>query len=422
MRRNLYIHGALPFALALTFGSLGCSKPSIEKPAQEPPKVTVVEAVEKSIVDYDDFVGRTEASETVEVRSRVSGFLLSANFKDGDFVKKDDILFSIQPELYQAIHQQSLSRIALWDSRKELADSKLQRAKSLIATNAISKDEYEEAVAAVKEAEASIVAAKADADRTALDLKCTQVRAEISGRVDRAMYSSGNMVTGGIGSGSLLTRIVNNNPIYAYIDIDERSVLKYLRRVAEKNGGSNATSQPLRERSIPCFLQLADEKDFPHSGFLDFVENRVSSSTGTIQVRGVFGNDDLLLTGGLFVRIRIPVSDPYKAILVPEQSIGTDQGSKFVFVVGPDNVPQRRTIELGAQRGSMRVVKSGIEAKQKVVFRGLQRIRPGQAVRAELSEPPAMEDTTPIESVQTNASPASGAANDVGNSAPNIQK
>jgi RND family efflux transporter MFP subunit len=373
-------HPGLGLTFVILF--LGCSK-AVPKVELKPPAVTVVFATEEEITDYDELVGRTEASETVEVRSRVSGFVKAIHFNDGDRVQKDQLLFNIEPDLYQAIHQQSLSRIDLGTARRDLAQSKLNRLRLLIDVNAISKEEFEESDASLKEAEAQIVAAKADADRTALDLKYTQIRAEIAGRIDRALITSGNMVTGGLGSGTLLTRIVRNDPIYAYVDVDERSVLRYLRRANTTSADEDKSTMSLRERQVPCFMQLADEKDFPHPGVLDFVENRVNSATGSIQIRGAFRNESQFLTGGLFVRVRIPVSEPYKAILVPEQSIGVDQGAKFVYVVGEDSIPKRREIVAGPLRGNLRVIKSGINAGELVIYRGVQRVRPGKPVAAE---------------------------------------
>lgn len=368
--------------LMLVIFFIGCSK-SVPKADLKPPTVTVVSAMEEEITDYDELVGRTEASETVEVRSRVSGYIKEIHFKDGDRVQKDQLLFNIEPDLYQAIHQQSLSRIDLGTARRDLAQSKLNRSKTLINANAISREEFEESEASLKEAEAQIVAARADAERTALDLKYTQIRAEIDGRIDRALITPGNMVTGGIGNGTLLTRIVRNDPIYAYVDVDERSILRYLRRANSSSSDADKSTKSLRERQIPCSMQLADEKDFPHEGVLDFVENRVNAATGSIQIRGVFRNENQFLTGGLFVRIRIPVSEPYKAVLVPEQSIGVDQGAKFVYVVGDDNIPIRREIVPGPQRGNLRVIKAGINAGESVIYRGVQRVRPGKPVDVE---------------------------------------
>ena len=387
---------ACPLLITLLLFVMGCSEGKSKSASVPPAKVTVTSALEQEITDFDDFVGRTEASETVEVRSRVSGFIDSIQFQDGSQVEKGQLLFEIEPDLYSAIYDQSLARIELWEAKKDLAEKKLARSQLLIPNGAISKEEYDESVSAVKEAEAAKDTAIADAKKTALDVKYTKIRAEIAGRIDRAFVTPGNMVTGGLGSGTLLTRIVSNHPIYAYLDVDERTVLRYLRRMnpsTQDTPSGETVATPASETAarvavvngtIPCYMQLADEKDFPHAGTIDFVENRVDSATGSIKVRGVFPNTNSMLTGGLFVRIRVPVSDSYRGVLIPEQAIGTDQNIKFAYVVGSDNVPQRRNLVLGAQRGAMRVVKSGIEPNQKVIYRGLQRVRPGKAVEPEL--------------------------------------
>ncbi len=369
--------------------STGCKPESAAQVAPTAPAVSAIVAIEQEVTDYDEFVGRTEATETVEVRSRVSGFIQSVEFTDGDRVNAGDLLFRIEPDAYEAIHQQSLAQIDLWKAKKGLADSKLKRTKTLYDIKEVSDEEYDETVSAVKEADAYIVAAEADAIRTALDVKYTQVAAEISGRIDRAYVTPGNMVTGGLGSGTLLTRIVKNSPIFAYVDIDERSLLRYLRRSNANKSLDREKSTSLRDLNIPCFLQLGDETDFPHEGKLDFVENRVDAATGTIRIRAVFGNDDNLLTGGLFVRLRVPVSETYTAIKVPEQCIATDQGAKYVYVVDGDNVAQRRNIQLGSLRDGWRIIKSGVVAGDKVVYRGLQRVRPGKPVQAEIESVPS---------------------------------
>jgi RND family efflux transporter MFP subunit len=342
--------------------------------------VTVTQVVRQEVTDSDEYTGRTEASAIVEVRSRVFGFLKTIDFKDGDYVQEGQTLFTIEPDEYQAIHEQSVARIGLTTAQLELAKSKLARNKTLLPTRAISQEEYEESVAAVAAAEASVTAAKADANRTAVDLKYTEIKAPISGRVDRAMVAKGNLLTGGTGSGTLLTTIVAEQPMYVYFDVDERSLLSYLRR---RTGDPNATPGSLRNLQVPCYVQLADEKDFPHEGTLDFASAQVNSSTGTARLRGVFENKDRSLVSGLFVRIRIPVGKPYQALLVPERALATDQNIRFVYVVGEDGQAVRRNVDLGALRGDMRVVTNGLTPSDKVIVKGLQRVRPGQRVEAE---------------------------------------
>lgn len=340
------------------------------------PHVTFVAAPEKEIQQYDDYVGRTEASETVEVRSRVSGFIQTVEFGDGEQVAEGQTLFRIEPDQYDAIHRQSEASVKVWEAKEELARRKLNRSQRLREQNATSREEYEEAEAALKEASAAIISARADAAISALDLKYTEVKAPIRGQIDRAVVTPGNLVTGGLGSGTLLTRIVRNDPMYAYFEVDERSLLRYIRMIQQQAGEPSS----LRAKQVPCLLQLADEQGFPHAGVLDFLENRVDGGTGTVKMRGTFANANRLLTGGLFVRIRIPVGDKFRAVLIPEQSIATDQSLRFAYVIGPENKVERRNLQLGALRGSWRVIEKGIAAGEKVVVKGVQRVRSGAVV------------------------------------------
>ncbi|MFN5274353.1 MAG: efflux RND transporter periplasmic adaptor subunit, partial [Planctomycetota bacterium] len=292
---------------------LGCEKPTI-KPVATPLKIATVQATSKQITDYDEFVGRTGAIETVEVRARVTGYVKQIHFSDGQMVQEDDLLFSIEPDVYQAAHQQALAKIELMKARVGLAKSKLARAKSLIDVKAISQEEYEENVAALTEAQAQETSAQADSQISALDLKYTEVRSPISGRIDRALITPGNIVTGGLGTGTLLTTIVKNDPMFVYFDVDEQSVLRYQRLERQKqpeDPSKTQSSNPLKSQEIPCFVQLGDEKDFPHRGKLDFLQNRIDDRTGSIKLRAVLDNKDNLLKSGMFVRIRVPVSQPY---------------------------------------------------------------------------------------------------------------
>lgn len=385
-RRRRCLCVSLGGGLLFVAGSLGCGKTAPEAAVQPVPRVTVAAAVAREEIDYDEYTGRSEASEIVDVRARVFGYLKSIEFKDGDFVDEGETLFTIEPDEYQAIYEQSLSRIEVAAANQELAKSKLARNETLRPSRAITQEEYEESVAAMRTAEAAVSAAKADANRTALDLKYTEIKAPIPGRIDRALVSVGNLLTGGMTSGTLLTTIVNEQPMYVYFDVDERSLLRYMRRRSEEQ----TTTAPgsLREQGIPCYVQLADEQEFPHEGKLDFASAQVNRTTGTARLRGVFENKDRRLVSGLFVRIRIPVSKPYQAVMVPERALATDQNIRFVFVVGDDGAAERRTVELGGQRGDMRIVTSGLSAGDRVIVKGLQRVKPGQKVEAE-TEPDA---------------------------------
>jgi RND family efflux transporter MFP subunit len=376
------------YALALTGLTtlplgVGCHRAAPAAVDQPVPKVTVSAVVSQETIDADEYTGQTEASETVEVRARVFGYLKSIDFKDGDYVQEGQTLFAIEPDEYEAIHQQSLSKIDLNAANLTLAKAKHARNEQLIKTGAIAREDYEETLAAVKEAEAAITAAKADANRTAVDLKYTVIKAPISGRIDRALVSRGNLLTGGQGSGTLLTKIVNEQPMYVYFDVDERSLLGYMR-----NRGASRDTAPgsLRDEGMPCYLQLSDEADFSHEGKIDFAASEVDKSTGTARIRAVFPNNDRELASGLFVRVKIPVSKPYEALMIPERALATDQNIKFVYVVGPDGTATRRTVQLGEQRDEMRIVTEGLAAGDRVIVKGLQRVRPGQKVEAELEQ------------------------------------
>jgi multidrug efflux system membrane fusion protein len=377
-------YGLVIALMAILPLGVGCNEKAAPSAAEQPvPKVTVTAVVSKETVDADEYTGQTEASEIVEIRARVFGYLKSIDFKDGDFVKEGQTLFTIEPDEYAAIHQQSLSRIDLNAANLALAKAKHSRNEKLVTTGAVSREEYETTLADVQSSEAAITAARADANKTAVDLKYTVLTAPISGRIDRAFVSKGNLLTGGSASGTLLTKIVNEQPMYVYFDVDERSLLRYMRQ-----RGATRQSAPgsLREEGLDCFLQLADETDFSQQGKVDFAASEVNTSTGTARIRAVFTNEDRSLASGLFVRVKVPVSKPYDALMIPERALATDQNIKFVYVVGGDGAATRRNVELGAQRGEMRIVTSGLTAGERVIVKGLQRVKPGQKVEAELAQ------------------------------------
>jgi RND family efflux transporter MFP subunit len=381
---------------------IGCNSSAPAASELPTPKVTTVAVAAQETIDSDEYQGQTEASESVEVRSRIFGYLKSIEFKDGDFVKgpvlgpngevqeEGQVLFTIEPDEYDAIHKQSLARIDLNQANLTLAKAKHARNATLVKSGAVTQEEFEESAAAVATAEAAITAATADANRTAVDLKYTVIRAPINGRIDRAIVSVGNLLTGGTGSGTLLTKIVNESPMYVYFDVDERSLLRYMRRRAETRQTAPGS---LRELGIPIYLQLADETEFSHEGTLDFVETEVSRTTGTARIRGVFPNSDRSLASGMFVRVQIPVSETYQALLIPESALATDLSQKYVYVVGADGKAERRDVVLGTQRGDMRIITSGLKAGEHVIVKGLQRVKAGQTVEAEL-EPSSVPKTT----------------------------
>ncbi len=399
MRTERFFARVLGYSLLvaiLLLSSIGCDSKSPAAAELPTPKVTVTEVVSQKTIDADEYTGRTEASEIVEVRARVYGYLKSIEFKDGDSVEEGQLLFKIEPDEYQAIHNQSLAQISVFNAKLEFGKANLVRRAKLVKSGNVTQEEYEEAVAAVKETEASILAAEADANRSELDLKYTEVNAPISGRIDRALVARGNLLTGGQGSGTLLTKIVQEQPMYVYFDVDERSLLRYMRQRAASRAKSPGS---LRELEMAVFVKLADETEFKHQGVLDFASSEVNPSTGTARIRGVFLNKQRELASGLFVRVQVPVSKPYEALLIPEQAIATDQSVKFVYVVGDDSVASRRAVTLGGQRGEFRIITQGLNVGERIITKGLQRVRTGQKVEAELvkSNPPAVAPQEPID-------------------------
>jgi RND family efflux transporter MFP subunit len=367
---------------ALAVGSLiaGCGPNAASTKRTAPtPVVVPIRCIELETIDFAEFIGKTEATKTVEVRARVSGFIKEVLFTEGADVKKGDLLFKIEPDQYQAVLAQSDSRITLLDAQLELAQTKLARAKKLIDVNAISREEYDEDVAAVKEANAKIAAAKADRVIAQLDVNYTDVKAEIDGRIDRAFITEGNVVSGGLVNGTLLTRIVENNPMFVFFDVDERALLEYQRLLATRDPSSQEPK--MADNAYPCYMQLQDEQSFSRKGTLNFIENRADGATGTIRVRAQFDNQDNVLTGGLFVRIRIPKTlQPYKAIVIPEQAIITDQTAKSVMVVNADKKAERRPITIGTQKGELRVVTSGLQPGESIILDGIQKVRVNETV------------------------------------------
>lgn len=387
-----YVFEVLATALLVTLSPAvsGCKTAVPEATEQPVPKVTVTAVISRETIDWDEYTGQTAASEAVDVRARVFGYLKTIDFKDGDFVSEGQTLFTVEPDEYDAIHKQSLARIDLHAANLELAKSKRARNEGLVKSGAVSREELEESMAAVGAAEAAITAAKADANRTAVDLKYTVLKAPINGRIDRTLVSKGSLLTGGQASGTLLTRIVNEQPMHVYFDVDERSLLRYMKQRAD---GSGSTPGSLRDSGIACYVQLADEPDFSHEGQLDFAAAEVNASTGTARLRGVFANKNRELVSGLFVRVRIPVGKPYEALLIPESSLATDQNLKFVYVVGGDGTATRRTVQLGKQRGELRIITTGLKVGEQVIVKGLQRVKPGQKVEAEVAPSPVAENS-----------------------------
>ncbi|SMP38228.1 membrane fusion protein, multidrug efflux system/membrane fusion protein, multidrug efflux system [Neorhodopirellula lusitana] len=381
MRSEHFQVSLLCIGLSLILAS-GCSKtkPSENPSARPTQKVSVAAAVQNEVTDYIELVGRLAADEKVVIQSRVSGFLLKTHFTDGQRVQAGDLLFTIEPDEYDAIYNQAQAQISVAETQLELARKKFARSQKLLTNDAISREEFDEDQAAVAEAAASVIAKQADSARVKLDVDYTKIISPISGRVDRALLDDGNFVTGGLVGGTVLTTVLKDRPIKAIANINEGVRLTFMRRRRELGGEEFQEADKLQELNIPCFLQLQDETDFPHEGKLEYAESQVNEQTGTSQIRAMFENASGLLTTGMFVRLKVPVSDAHSAVLVPDTAIGTDQATKFVYVVDDQNEVQHRTVEVGDRKGKLRVILSGVKPSESVVVAGIQLIQPGMKV------------------------------------------
>ena len=378
----------------------GCRQ---DQPAPPPPpNVTVSRPIVEKVIEWDEYTGRLEATEQVEVRARVSGYLQSIHFKDGQIVKKGDSLFVIDPRPYQAEVDRVHAELQLAQARLELAKSDYARAKKLLQFRAISQEEADTRAATERQAQESVEAALAAVKAAKLNLEFTRVMAPITGRISRKLVTEGNLINGGSAESTLLTTIVSMDPIYCYFEADERSYLKYIR--ASQNGRHPTA----RENRSPVYLALADEKGFPHKGYIDFVDNRLDPRTGTMTGRAVFSNPDLALTPGLFARVRLPAgSNQYEAVLVPDEAIGSDQSQRFVFVVNGNNTVEYRAVELGPLIHGFRVIREGLKPEEWFVATGLQRARTGAKVTPEKRQIP-VPDVNFLSPVSTGSSNGNG--------------
>jgi RND family efflux transporter MFP subunit len=358
MKSQTYLFTAVS---ALTAGLLasGCA-PKTTQQGPPPTAVTVAPVEQREIVEWNEFTGRTEPVDSVEIRPRTSGYIQEVRFQSGQLVKKGDVLFVIDPRQYQATFDQ---RQAEYDQARSEDD----RTAKLLSNDAISAEDAE-----ARKAKAEV--AKAALDSARLDLEYTEVTAPIDGRVSRALLTEGNYVSGNAGSASLLTTVVSVNPVYVYADIDEDTLLKFNELVYSKKLGATDGGK------IPVELQLADETEFPHQGYIESFDNRLDPNTGSILLRAVFPNDDGRIVAGLFARIRIPLSERHAALLVDERAIGTDQANKFVLTLTATNTVQYQAVELGPLYDGKRIVRSGLEAGEKIVVNGMARVRPGMPV------------------------------------------
>jgi RND family efflux transporter MFP subunit len=365
---------ALPILLTLLNGCGRADSSSAPSTPPAPP-VTVASAVSGKVKDWDEFTGRFEAIQHVELRPRVSGYVERVAFLEGSEVHKGDLLFAIDPRPYQATLEQAQAELTLARARSELAASQSARAQRLLAAHAISQEEHDQRVSEESQGTASIAAAQAAVDTARLNLEFTRVTAPIDGRVSRAIVTAGNYVTAGE---TTLTSVVSLDPIYVSFDGDEQRYLHFQQKAI--GAGHDPTEVQ---------VALEGESGFPHNGRVNFVDNAVDSATGTIHLRALLDNSDRRLVPGLMARVRLPGSADYAAVLVPDAAVATDQDRRYVLVVGADGVVEYRPVELGAISDGLRVVRNGLKVGEHVIVSGLARARPGSKVTPQETAAPA---------------------------------
>jgi RND family efflux transporter MFP subunit len=352
----------------------GCGKSGGGQSAPPPPQVTVAQVLQKNVKEWDEFTGRLQAVETVEIRPRVSGYIDKVAFTEGSQVKRGDLLFIIDPRPYKAEYDRAASDVKRYKTALELARIELVRVQRLKDSGAVSEEELDERKSTVAQGEANVAGAEAALETASLNLSFTRVTSPIDGRVSRAEVTRGNLVTGGINGGTLLSSVVSMDPIYLYFDGDEQTYLKYtqMARTGERPSSRNAPN--------PVQVGLANEEGFPHAGTMDFVDNQLNPQTGTIRARAVLPNKDGFFTPGLFARVQLLGSGEHQAILIEDRAVNTDQSQKYVLLLGANNQIEYRGVKLGRVIDGLRVVTSGLKPGDVIVVNGAQRVHPGVTV------------------------------------------
>jgi RND family efflux transporter MFP subunit len=339
--------------------------------------------VKLSVTDHADYTARIAAVDSVEVRAHVWGYLKKVHFKEGAMVKKGDLLFELDPRPYEALLLQAKAKVTQDEAQLTFDEAEYQRNVRLVSSGAVSRSDLDKSSAARSVDLANISADKAMVASRELDLQYTRVTAPISGRVSRYLVTVGNLIQAGDqGGGTLLTTIVSVDPVYAYFDVDERTV----QRARQLNRGGKFETD--NETAMPLELGLATEEGFPHHGTIDFVDNQVNAKTGTLRVRGVFSNKDGALAVGFFARVRVPLGVPHQALLVSDRALDNDQGQKILYVVNDNNEVVSHPVRVGALHDGLREITDGLKAGEQVIVNSLQQVRPGLTVEPKVVDMP----------------------------------
>ena len=365
---------SLLLCIALACAVLGGCRSAQTAPAPAPPAVVVSSPLTMRLTEWDEYTGRFEATDTVDVRARVDGYLDSIHFRDGAIVKRGDLLFVIDPRPYEAVLEGARADVVRAQTRLELAETDFTRGEALFAIKGISQEEQDRRTQTRKEAEAALIVARASERTAALNVEFTRVRAPIAGRISRKFVSVGNLISGGQAGSTLLTTIVAVDPIQFLFDASEADYLKYSRLNAS---GERRSS---RDVANPVRIRLLDEPSFTHVGKMDFVDNSLDPATGTIRGRALVPNPGGFLTPGQFGRLQLLGSGEFEALLVPDSAILSDQSRRFVWALGKDDVPEQRIVEPGNLERGLRIIRAGLQRDDRIVINGMQRVRPGGRV------------------------------------------
>jgi membrane fusion protein, multidrug efflux system len=369
-----------PLIVLLAVALSGCGEKPPQQAAGAPP-VTVAQPIKRTVTDWDEFTGRFEAIEEVQVKARVGGFVTNVEFKDGDMVHAGDLLYIIDPRPFEAVSTQADGQLADARAKMELAKRELDRGLNLVVTSAVSEQVVDQRRQALQAAHAAETIAEGALKAAQLNVEFTHVMAPITGRVSRHLVSIGNLVQGSDnGASTLLTSIVSLDPIYIYFDVDEATYLKHNKLWFE---GKRPSS---RDTPNPVQVTLTGETKPSHEGHMDFLDNRLDVSTGTLRSRAIVPNHDLSILPGQFGRVRLIGSSPYEALLLPDTAIATDQSRKIVFVVKDDDTVEARTVELGPLDEGLRVIRTGLKPEDRVIIDGIQRARVGAKVAPHKAE------------------------------------
>jgi membrane fusion protein, multidrug efflux system len=372
-----------PLVVLLAVCLSGCDKPATQAAAPPAPPVTIAQPTKRVVTDWDEFTGRFEAMEEVQIRARVGGFVDSIQFKDGDFVKPGDLLYVIDSRPFEAVALQADGQLADARAKAELARRELERALTLVTTSAVSESIVDQRRQTLQAAHAAEMQAEGALKAAKLNIEFTHVIAPLAGRIGRHLVSVGNLVQGADGGATLLTSIVSLDPIYIYFDMDEPTYLKYNKLWFEGRRPSS------RDTPNPVQVSLAGETKPSHDGKMDFLDNRLDVGTATLRSRAIIPNKDLSILPGQFGRVRLIGSAPYEALLLPDTAIATDQSRKIVFVVNDENMVEVRSVILGPLDDGLRVIREGLKAEDKVIVDGLQRARVGAKVAPHPPKEPA---------------------------------